>query len=134
MSELKVLVRIRMGRSSGRDGHSWHVDLIDDGSSIAFCSLEMTGDEYAQMLTSMEVCVPGVVRGLQNVGKISERSDRVVPRPRGHNDNGPELDAALAAIRAEGWEPRESDAHNHHNWLADNRVGINVFRFVDRNP
>lgn len=107
-----------------------------DKSRITFLELELTLEEYAQVITGLsEVEVSGVVRGLQSVGKekIGEPRSVVLPKGLYNYDKKPVVEYLEKNHQEEGWTldlylgSQESITHDQHT--GDYTANYTVYRY-----
>lgn len=82
-----------------------NVSLRDEASGIQFVDMQMTMENYAQLVTGLShVEIEGEVRGLENVGKRKIRESRSVVCPLDTYDKEKLREWLLANKAEDGWE------------------------------
>lgn len=95
------------------------LEIVDEESSIQFCSVRMGFEELSKILTGApQGGLKLTTRGLDYVGKTREHKTEVVTVPGGvHDYSEDELRAMMANHEKDGWTGRFEDMKNHHNFV-----------------
>jgi len=115
------------------------IELVDEGSGIAFLTGEMSLADFAAAVTGhgyMPITME--TRALEKVGLLSEHKAEVVEFSgrcfRADMSSSQEAREALAPFEVDGWVARLEDLNNWHNQLpgSPERYRVSFHRFVKR--
>lgn len=131
---MKIRGAITIGRHSDQ---AIHIDIKDEGSGTNFVEITMSPADFATCLTGLYTTDVDVqVRGLEKVGKIREYKTESIPRAHFGNvyEAKPELiREVLSGYEVDGWQARDDDVRNHHNYSRDS-VKVIFERWVENLP
>jgi hypothetical protein len=115
VSEHKV--KVWAGRSSNG---VYGIRIEDVKSGVAFVEIELTGEQFAEMITSKSTDGLASYRALDRVGLRAEHKTECVPFHcyRQYDDEAAQT-AALAPFEVDGWRAQRDDLRNGHRTVKD---------------
>lgn len=114
------------------------IELRDESSGIRFLEVELTaGDLMLALSGRSEMDCEFELRHLENVGKLREHKEEVVPIPTmGVRVSDEAITKALEPFEVDGWKARREDTKNHHCFVEYNAeyslYRVSFTRFVDQ--
>lgn len=128
---------ITLTRPYGDDADYIEIQIEDSSSGIHFLSARIGYADFAKLLTGQGYMpCEFELRGIENVGKVTEIKTESVYVPRGdYTSRQQRAETAVAEFEENGWTGRVSNAMNQHNRISGNAEGewytVSYYRFVE---
>lgn len=118
----------RTTKSQGSDSIRFRME--DDTSGVTFLEVEMSLEDFARILTGQGHIPCTFELYAQNVGKTRETKTEIVPLENRYFATDKERQEALKPFEVDGWEARQGDISNHHNYTNSDGVKVVFMRFI----